>query len=297
MPTALVVDDSRTDLRRAGGLLEKRLDMQVLYADNGADALDMIQKHEPHVVLTDLQMPGMDGLALTRAIRKRFPAIPVVLMTAHGSEEVASEALRMGAASYVPKKLLSRDLAETIERMLDLADAQRQQESVLECLSESNQHFVLDNDASRINALIHYLRQDLSRFHIWDENVLMRIGVALDEALANAVQHGNLEADSSLRDDGVDAYNALLDERRRTSPYRDRRVHVIANLTRERARFVVRDEGKGFDPHTLPDPTDPANLERAHGRGLLLIRTFMDEVWHNDAGNEITMVKRPDAAN
>ena len=46
---------------------------------------------------------------------------------------------------------------------------------------------------------------------------------------------------------------------------------------------------------SLPDPTDPTNLEKVSGRGLLLIRTFMDEVTHNKAGNEITMIKRLDA--
>ena len=54
---------------------------------------------------------------------------------------------------------------------------------------------------------------------------------------------------------------------------------------------MVRDDGNGFDPAILPDPTDPANLERVSGRGLLLIQTFMDSVRHNATGNEITMVK------
>ena len=55
---------------------------------------------------------------------------------------------------------------------------------------------------------------------------------------------------------------------------------------------VVRDEGPGFDPATLPDPTDPAQLERTTGRGLLLIRAYMDEVAFNGAGNQITLTKR-----
>ena len=56
--------------------------------------------------------------------------------------------------------------------------------------------------------------------------------------------------------------------------------------------YVITDEGPGFDPSSLPDPTDLENLEKASGRGLLLIRTFMDEVQHNDRGNELTMVFR-----
>jgi hypothetical protein len=58
------------------------------------------------------------------------------------------------------------------------------------------------------------------------------------------------------------------------------------------ALYVVEDEGPGFDPLTVPDPTDAANLERIGGRGLMLIRTFMDEVEHNERGNRISLRKR-----
>jgi anti-sigma regulatory factor (Ser/Thr protein kinase) len=69
-------------------------------------------------------------------------------------------------------------------------------------------------------------------------------------------------------------------------------VYVTARFTRDELLFNVRDEGQGFDPNILPDPTDPANLGKVSGRGLLLIQTFMDRVQHNTTGNEITMVKR-----
>ena len=59
--------------------------------------------------------------------------------------------------------------------------------------------------------------------------------------------------------------------------------------------FVVRDQGKGFDPTQLPDPTEPENVGRVNGRGLFLIRTFMDEVTFNSQGNEITMIRRRDS--
>ena len=61
-------------------------------------------------------------------------------------------------------------------------------------------------------------------------------------------------------------------------------------MNQQEAVFVIRDEGEGFDPELLPDPTDPANLERVCGRGLLLIQTFMDHVEHNERGNQITMI-------
>ena len=57
-------------------------------------------------------------------------------------------------------------------------------------------------------------------------------------------------------------------------------------------RFVIRDDGQGFDPARLPDPTDPELLERTSGRGVFLMRAFMDEVSFNETGNEATLTKR-----
>jgi anti-sigma regulatory factor (Ser/Thr protein kinase) len=83
-----------------------------------------------------------------------------------------------------------------------------------------------------------------------------------------------------------------VQQRRQSSPYLDRRIHVQAKLSRESILFVIRDEGPGFDPRRLPDPTDPANLETVSGRGVFLMRTFMDEVIYNATGNEVTLIKR-----
>src|SRR5262249_45075936 len=154
--------------------------------------------------------------------------------------------------------------------------------------------FLLDNDPSLIPPLIGHLRDNLLRMGLCDETGLIRVTVALSEALSNAIFHGNLEVDSRLRETDEKAWHQLVEERRRQKPDRDRRVHIIAKETLPEARYVIRDEGPGFDPSRLPDPTDPANLEKVSGRGLLLIRTFMDEVYHNQLGNELTMAKRRD---
>jgi anti-sigma regulatory factor (Ser/Thr protein kinase) len=118
--------------------------------------------------------------------------------------------------------------------------------------------------------------------------------MALSEALANAIYHGNLELSSDLKEDGT--FHQEARERSQREPYCLRKVQLTACVEKKWARWVVRDEGPGFDPDAVPDPTDPTNIERPSGRGLLLIRTFMDEVHHNDVGNEITMVKRADRA-
>jgi anti-sigma regulatory factor (Ser/Thr protein kinase) len=146
--------------------------------------------------------------------------------------------------------------------------------------------------------LIGRLQANMRRLKLFDETQETQIGMALREAVANAIEHGNLEVSSQLREDDEQQYHRLLTERREQSPYRDRRVFVTAEESRSGVIYSIRDEGPGFNPANLPDPTDPANLEKVSGRGLLLIHAFMDQVHHNPTGNEITMIKRvPSAAN
>ncbi len=89
MPTVLVVDDSAVDRRLVGGLLGRGTMLTVETAENGAAALARLKQGLPDVVVTDLQMPEMDGLALIKTIRAHYSRVPVILMTARGSEELA----------------------------------------------------------------------------------------------------------------------------------------------------------------------------------------------------------------
>ena len=291
MTTVLVVDDSRLDRTRAGGILRKA-GHEIAFAADGREALDFLALAPPDVVVTDLQMPNLDGLELVEAVRLRFPHIPVILMTAHGSEEIAVRALQKGAASYVPKRSLAQDLCATVATVLELARGGRTMSRVLEWLVYTESRFVLDNDVSIISDLVSHLEASITQLKSVDETALIQVGVALREALVNAVYHGNLEVSSHLREEEGGAYDEMIAARRTELPYRVRRVHVTARQTPTEVIYVVSDEGPGFDPSTLADPTDPAQIEMVHGRGLLLIRTFMDEVTHNERGNEITMVKR-----
>ena len=150
--------------------------------------------------------------------------------------------------------------------------------------------FEIKNDRRLFSPLISYLQECLANLGALDEAERTRIGVALEEALVNAAEHGNLELDSALRASDRRAYVDLADQRRGCEPYRDRRVYVEAHLSRSEARFIVRDEGSGFDPGTLPDPRDPENLLKVSGRGVLIMRTFMDQVRFNPDGNEVTLV-------
>ncbi len=295
MPKVLVVDDSAVDRHLVGQYLQVDEDLEISYAVHGVDALEKIADQVPDLVVTDLIMPEMDGLGLVSAIRSKYPTLPVILITSQGSEEVVVQALQRGASSYVPKRSLARRMLDTARNVLALSTREQTQSRLMECLVGNECRFELENNSALINPLINYLQETMDTLGICEEADRTRIGVALEEALANALYHGNLEVGSELRGEDDEAYYRIVQERMRTPPYCDRRIHIRASLSRDKAVFQVRDEGPGFDPASLPDPTDPANLEKASGRGLLLMKTFMDEVSYNEQGNEVTLVKRRNA--
>ena len=115
-------------------------------APDGQAALTLIESEHPDLVLTDLHMPGMNGLQLVAAVKDQFPLIPVILMTAKGSEEIAAEAMRKGAASYVPKRRLAEDLTRTVVRVLTAARENRVGAQLMHYMDSSEGHFTLHND-------------------------------------------------------------------------------------------------------------------------------------------------------
>ena len=100
----------------------------------------------------------------------------------------------------------------------------------------------------------------------WIQHDIFSIHLAMEEALVNAIRHGN-----------------------RLDPNKE--VHVACRVSPELIRIEITDEGEGFDPSSVPDPTDPAHIEAPSGRGLMLMRSFMSRVEYNDVGNHVVMEK------
>ena len=213
MPKILIVDDSALDRRLVGGLLEKHPGVDVSFAVDGIEALALAQQDSPDLVLTDLDMPKLDGLELVRRLKDLQPLIPVILMTAAGSEEIAVKALQAGAASYVSKRTMPTQLWETVSNVLRVSLERRTHTRVLHRLTRWETEFSIENDLELINALSAYLMQSFGGLRLCSSAEQLRVGVALDEALLNAYFHGNMEVSSKLRETDYDEFFNLAARR------------------------------------------------------------------------------------
>ena len=118
--TILVVDDD-LDLLQLLSLRLRSAGYAVITADCAEKALDELVLHRPHLVITDLRMDGMDGMSLLEEIRRDNPALPVIMLTAHGSIPDAIDATHIGVFGFITKPFDSKDLLKQIEKAVGLS--------------------------------------------------------------------------------------------------------------------------------------------------------------------------------
>jgi CheY-like chemotaxis protein len=295
MPNVLVVDDSPVDRMMAGRFLEEEPDVVISFAGDGHEALDLIRERLPDAVVTDLQMPECDGLELVDALKRDYPRLPVILMTAQGSEEIAAEALRRGAASYVPKRALAAQLRETVARILSAVAADGQQSRLMHSLADSYSRFEIQMDPELIETLTSHLQEMLRCLPLGDESERMRVGIAIKHAMLNGLYHGNVEVPFDVDDLQSPKLAPLLEQRMSASPYAERKLIVEANISPRDACFQIRHEGPGYPAEVTSEAAADPCSSRHFTRGLVLLRSLMDEVRFGEEGRLVYLLKKPQA--
>jgi len=125
-PQVLIVDDE-PNVRRVLGTLLEQSGYATRRAESGEQALALVRVQDPDLVLTDLKMPGMDGLELLRRLKLSFPEIPVIVLTAHGTIETAVEAMKLGAYDFLTKPFDKPQVAERVAAALGQAERARRE--------------------------------------------------------------------------------------------------------------------------------------------------------------------------
>lgn len=139
-------------------------------------------------------------------------------------------------------------------------------------MSEVNPNNELEFETCVVKSSLREIEQpkrrilDAIRRHQFDDCAVFAIQLAVEEALTNAVKHGNCCDPGKV-------------------------VTVRFAVNDHRAVIIVRDEGAGFEPSRIPDPTRSDRLPLPNGRGIMLLRAYMDEIEYRDSGRELYMVK------
>ncbi|SUZ72160.1 uncharacterized protein METZ01_LOCUS25014 [marine metagenome] len=286
----LIADDSAEVLDFLQDFLVKA-GHAVFCARDGEEALNFFQKEEIEGIFCALTLPKLGGLELLKEVKSANSRRPLVMLCPTSDSENALNAVQLGACDYLIKAIDPLELRRTLDRVESLHEGFHFSAYALDHLLQETRTLEIGNDFEGVNRIIAFMTQDLPSYGILKQEQLFRMNMLLKEAIENAIFHGNLELSSEMRRDNPKLFYKTAAQKRDIDPYKNRKLILQYDISRNSAKYVVRDEGKGFAHADLLDPADPDNLLRIEGRGLIMIMNFMDEVFWNDRGNEVTMVR------
>ncbi len=295
MSTVLLVEDSPTQALEIRLILEGR-GHQVQLAANGVEALARLRQDLPDVVVTDLEMPDMNGMELVDQLQAEFPQLPSILVTARGSETLAVQALRNGASAYVPKSLLSTLLPATIRDVLGVLQADQNYARLIDTLISNDFRFRLPSDPFLIAPLVDLVVQMIAGMRLLRKSELIQFSSSLGHAIMFGMLHGNLELNAAavvdLRECLATGQEApSVSERRADAVFGDRRLTVEVSVSDPEIRCRIVDQGRGFDRDLLLGDAERA-IFHEDGHGVGMITSFMDVTELDDSGHALTLIKR-----
>ncbi|MCH7815721.1 MAG: response regulator [Proteobacteria bacterium] len=287
----LLIDDEPEILEVLQEFLELK-SHQVTTAANGKQALDIVLvKNDFDLAFSDIKMPEMDGLTFLEKVRSNDLKLPVILISGQGDLENSIRALKLGALDFIVKPVHLKSLDEALEKVENAIAVEKESITVLQLIKEQQITLVCDSKLSHIRNIISYFNKynrDVCANYDLDGN---KIAICLQECLTNAIIHGNFRVDSGLKERDWSLFDKVIKEKEAQEAFSRKKVFINFRQTPDKLQFDIEDEGSGFDPALLPDPTDPESWLKLSGRGILFIRSYMDEVEWNDVGNSIVMTK------
>jgi len=227
IPTLLVVDDEPRNIQVVSNVLKEIDDYHILYATNGEQALQRVEKNDIDLILLDMMMPLLDGLETCKRLKadSRYSAIPVIFLTAKNDEESLIKAFEAGAVDYISKPFLRRELIARVTTHLNLRLAQKK--IALE-LSENKELLKQYKEIVDISSIV--TKSDLNgNITYANDNFCSISGYSHDELIGkshNIVRHPDFP---------VSFYKEMWSTIRKKRPWKG----IVKNLTKEGNVYIV----------------------------------------------------------
>ena len=292
MKILIVEDDDGT--RFVLGKVAKSQGHEVKTAPDGAAGMSKFKEFRPDLVVSDIQMPIMDGLQLLEQIRRVDHDVVVVIVSSLDSAEYTLKALRLRANDYLVKPVQEKDLIFMFQKYQDVVMSRTKEREVFGLIVKKVLEMKVLNEIELVGKIVDRLMQE-AEHHLPPAD---RLGIHLGllEMITNAIEHGNLEVTYDEKSQALEGpsggWQNLIRARMGKLPYSDRFVTVELRIDTGHCEWVITNQGPGFDWKKIPDPNDAENLLSPHGRGIMLTQLKFDEVTFLERGNKVRLVKK-----
>jgi len=264
---------------------------QVFSASNGLEGITEYEKNKPDLIVSDIQMPQMDGLQMLKRLREQKSDAIFIITTAYGSEDYAIDALRSGANNYLKKPIERKNLLSLLKKYNSLVQSRKLAKKAEGKIINRYIKFEFNTNFSHISSIVSQLLNEIGSNIEEVEKTNIELG--LDELITNSMEHGNLEISYN------DKYEAtednllieLYEEKMKNTEFANRKLIVEYSYNKDWFEWIITDEGKGFDWKSIPDPTTDGHLMDLNGRGIFITHFLFDEMEYIGKGNKVRIRK------
>jgi len=260
-------------------------------AADGEQGFEIFKETDPEIVITDVMMPKMTGIEVTRNIKKFNENADVIVMTGYGTEELVIEALRSGASNYIKKPIAFEDLFQILDNIIIKRQNRERSELSKDIVFFEQKDIVMGNDISSVWGTVN---QILFNIHAGIElKIVEGLRIGLYEIIVNAIEHGNLGISYDDKSQALQNhhYTQLLKERMDKANREGKKIFIHCTYNRDKITVKIKDQGKGFNFKDLPDMNTSETIMSAHGRGIFLTSLYFDHLEYSEPGNNVQLVK------
>lgn len=260
-------------------------------AEDGENGLNSFNVNNPDVVISDVRMPKMDGISLLEKLRKISKDCIIIIVTGHGNEELALQALQLGANNYIKKPIDLRDLKAQLLRYKNFIESKALESNIADFVVERDIELVIDSEISLAPSTAKYLMQKTDTSFTETEKLGMELG--LSELITNAIEHGNLNISFEEKNFALNnnTLQDLYDSRSNQEELRNRKVKISFNKNDLNCEWIIEDEGNGFNYQSYPIHIGNTLQNELHGRGIFISRMQFDEFEYIGKGNIVKVKK------
>ncbi|MEZ6139390.1 MAG: ATP-binding protein [Zavarzinella sp.] len=291
-PCLVIVGDPSTTEIDQEVLIELELNWEVHFTKSLFETLEYTTQRPADLVLIDLGQDQEDLLEMVDALTRQASGTPIILMSAPYEVHVALEGIRRGARHHFPRELLQKEPTAVVRLLEETARTAKMQSISSKLLNRNDLQFTLNANRREISPVIERIHHEMVASGHFCPTSAGQFRVAIEEAVLNAMLHGNLEVSSQLRQDGDGPFDQLVAERSRIAPYCQRKVHIMVGISVSETVIDIVDEGPGFDISRVPDPTEDGRVYQIGGRGILLMRAFSTQLQYFGKGNHVRLIKK-----
>lgn len=264
-----------------------KLGYELYEAENGKEGLELFKEKMPHLVISDIQMPEMNGIEMLQAIKEIKSDTIAIITTFFDSEEWAIKALNAGANNYLKKPFRPKMITQLLQKYYAISKSRTITRDIKNMIVQKEFELRFRSDMDIIPKIVDYLVKET------DIKDISGLELGLNEILTNSVEHGNLEIsyDDKTKALEQDKLFDLYLERIKDPKYGNREVKIKYRMNKNQVEFEIADEGNGFDWKKVPDPIHSDNQEEFHGRGIFLTQFQFDELEYVGKGNIVRLKK------